>query len=256
MVVEICVDSVESAIAAQQGGADRIELCSDLFEGGITPSLGLIGATREALTIPIFVMIRPRAGDFYYSASEFAVMKKDIVAAKAQGADGVVLGILTQNGAVDLERTRELVQLAGPMQVTFHRAFDRAPHMAEALEHVIASGAARILTSGGAQTAAQGAAIIARIVEQAHDRVAIMVGGSIRKENIAEIAHRTRAKEFHAALRTKLPSPVVRHNPELYLGEMGIDEFALYAVNSGDVRELRDAVHGSKEATHSGLATR
>jgi copper homeostasis protein len=248
MVLEICVDSFDSAVAAQDGGAHRIELCSDLFEGGITPSYGVIGAVRESLAIPVFVMIRPRAGDFFYSAEELDVMRRDIAGVKAQGAHGVVLGVLLQDGRVDVARTRELVDLARPMEVTFHRAIDRAPQIDEALEQVIATGADRILTSGGAQTAAQGIEAIARIVAWAGDRIGVMAGGTIRKENIAEIARKTRASEFHASLRTRSESPVVRINPDLCLGEAGIDEFARYTVNPTDVCALREAMHAAAES--------
>jgi copper homeostasis protein len=248
MVLEICVDSFDSAVAAQEGGAHRIELCSDLFEGGITPSYGLIGAVRESLAIPVFVMIRPRAGDFFYTAEEFAVMKRDIAGAKAQGANGVVLGVLLQDGRVDIDRTRELVDLARPMEVTFHRAIDRAPQLVEAVDQVIATGADRILTSGGAQTAAQGAESIARMIKRAGNRIAVMAGGSIRKENIAEIARKTKAREYHAALRIKTESPVVRVNPDLCLGEPGIDEFARYTVSAKDVCVLRQAMQAGKES--------
>jgi copper homeostasis protein len=202
MVLEICVDSVESARAAQSGGAQRVELCSSLSEGGVTPSSGLIGAVRECLSIPVFVIVRPRGGDFFYAGEEFAVMKRDIAAAKAYGVNGVALGVLLQDGQVDVERTRELVE------VTFHRAIDWAPRMEEALEQVIAAGADRILTSGGAQTAMQGIHRISRMVEKAGRRVRVMVCGTVRKENIGEIARRTNASEFHASLRKPGRSPV------------------------------------------------
>lgn len=249
MILEICVDSFDSAIAAQNGGAHRVELCSDLLEAGITPSHGLIGAVLESLVIPVFVIIRPRAGDFFYSAEEFDVMKRDIVSARAQGVHGVALGVLLQNGRVDVARTRELVELARPMEVTFHRAIDRAPQIEEALEQVIATGADRILTSGGMQTAAQGIEAIARIVARAGDRIGVMAGGSIRKENIAEIARKTRASQFHSSLRTRTESPVVRINPDLCLGEEGIDEFARYTVNPTDVCALREAMHAAESTS-------
>ncbi len=242
MVLEICVDSIASARAAQSGGAERVELCSDLLEGGITPSSGLIGSVRDALVIPMFVMIRPRAGDFFYSQDELEIMKRDITAAKSYGADGVVLGLLLQNGEVDVEQTRALVELARPLEVTFHRAIDRTPDLSKSVENVIATGADRILTSGGSQTAAQGMDRISEMIARANDRIGVMVCGGIRKENVGKIARKTGASEFHAALRKKTKSPMKYQNPSLSLGEAGIDEFGQYTVNAEDVRSLRDAL--------------
>src|ERR1700733_3622773 len=247
MVLEICVDSLESARAAQSGGAQRVELCSSLSEGGITPSSGLIGAVRECLSIPVFVIVRPRGGDFFYAGDEFGVMKRDVAAAKTYGANGVALGVLLQDGQVDVERTRELVELARPMEVTFHRAIDWAPRMEEALEQVIETGADRILTSGGAQTAMEGIDRIAQIVARADGRIGVMVCGTVRKENIGEIARRTNAVEFHASLRKPVSSPVSYRNEMLSLSEPGVDEFARYAVAAEDVRALRDALIRARE---------
>jgi copper homeostasis protein len=250
MVLEICVDSLESARAAQSGGAQRVELCSSLSEGGITPSSGLIGAVRECLSIPVFVIIRPRAGDFSYTAGELAVMKKDIARAKSYGVDGLVLGVLLQDGQVDIERTRELVELARPLEVTFHRAIDWAPQIEDALEQVIAAGADRILTSGGAQTAMEGVKHIARLVAKAARRISVMVGGTVRQENIGELARETNASEFHSSLRKPTRSPVTYQNRGLSLGKPGtapgLDDFALYTVSADDVRTLRAALEMGK----------
>jgi copper homeostasis protein len=248
MVLEICVDSVESARAAQSGGAQRIELCSSLVEGGVTPSAGLIGAVRDSLSIPVFVIVRPRGGDFFYSAQEFAVIQRDIAAARSYGVNGVALGVLLQDGQVDIERTRELVALARPMEVTFHRAIDWAPQMDEALDQVIEAGADRILTSGGAQTAMEGIHRIARIVARAGRRIGVMVCGTVRQENIGEIAVKTNASEFHASLRKPARSPVTYGNQMLSLSEPGLDDLALYTVTAEDVRALRDALEVLKEA--------
>ena len=238
MELEICVDSVESAIAAESGGAQRIELCSALSEGGLTPSLGLIRAVRAKVGIGVFVMIRPRGGDFLYSAAELDVMRHDISSAADAGADGVVLGLLTTDGVVDVERTAELVERARPMQVTFHRAIDMARNLEEALEDVIQAGAQRLLTSGGAQSAMLGMTQAASLVHAAQGRIAVMVCGNVRSENVERIAMVTRAMEFHAALRTAVSSPMSYRNNSLILGSAGVD-YTRYVVLAEDVRELR-----------------
>ena len=204
-LLEISVQTVEAALAAERGGADRIELCSDLNVGGLTPSRDLVRAVREAVRIPVFSMIRPRAGDFVYSTSEFAEMKRSIAEARECRMDGVVLGILTKDNRVDVSRTRELVEIAKPLPVTYHRAFDEAADLHKALEDVIASGAKRILTSGGAKSALEGAAVLAELIEAAGDCIVILPGAGISPTNIAEVAQRTSAREFHSGLSSVLP---------------------------------------------------
>lgn len=242
MVLEICVDSVESAIASQTGGAQRVELCSDLNEGGITPSDGLIQAVRKHVGIDVFAMVRPRGGDSFYTAYEFDVMKTDVIRMKELGVDGVVVGMLDQDGHVDVHRTRELVQLADPMQVTFHRAFDMSANLDESLEKVIETEAHRILTSGGVQTVSQGAERVTHLIDAAEGRIRIMVGGGIRQENIRKIALRTKATEFHCSLRIRTQSPVTFRNDSLKLGSVANDEFARYVVLEENVRGLRDTL--------------
>ena len=242
MVLEICVDSVESAIASQAGGAQRIELCSDLNEGGITPSDGLIQAVRKHVGIDVFAMVRPRGGDSFYTPYEFDVMKADVLRMKELKADGIVIGLLDQNGQVDVPRTRELVQLASPMHVTFHRAFDMSADLDESLDRVIETGAHRILTSGGVQTVTQGAERVTRLIAAARGRIRIMVGGGVRQENIRKIALRTGATEFHCSLRIKTQSPVTFRNHSLKLGSVANDEFARYVVLEENVRGLRDTL--------------
>jgi copper homeostasis protein len=200
ILLEISVESVEAAAAAERGGADRIELCDNLSVGGLTPQAALIRAVRQQIEIPIFVMIRPRAGDFVYSPAEFAQMKKSIAAAKASGASGLVLGILKPDRSVDIDDTCELVDLAQPLPVTFHRAFDASPDLSQALEDVVRSGASRILTSGGAASAPEGSGNIRMLVAAAGERVTIIPGAGINAGNILQLAAATRAREFHSGL--------------------------------------------------------
>jgi copper homeostasis protein len=243
MILEICVESLESAKAAESGGAQRVELCAALSEGGTTPSAGLISAVRDALTIPIYAMVRPRGGDFFYTADEYRIMREDVEELKRRGVDGVVLGLLHKDGRIDVDRTRDLVQLAYPLGVTFHRAIDWSPNMEEALEQVVATGAERVLTSGGMQTAVQSTDRIRGLVTQAASRIQVMVCGRIRESNIAEIAQKTGATEFHASLRRKTASPVTYRKPGLHLGDEGANEFARYEVSAEDVRALNHALH-------------
>ena len=249
-VLEICVDSVESAVAAERGGAQRVELCSDLLEGGITPSPGLLERVRKRVGIDVFVMIRPRGGDFFYTAEEFAVMKADIEFAKRLGADGVVLGILDPEGYVDVERTRELVELAKPLPVTFHRAVDVSADLPDSLERIIASGAQRVLTSGGKRRAAESVAEIADAMRRTRGRLTIMAGGGLNPENIRALAEESGAEEFHASLNTGVESPVLRRNESLFLGADIDRDYTRYIVREEDVRALReglDEVAGARE---------
>src|SRR5204862_4176795 len=191
VILEVCADSVESAIAAERGGAHRIELCSNLLEGGVTPSAGLISTVRSKISIGIWVMIRPRGGDFCYSEDEFEAMEQDVLAAKQLGADGIVFGILTEHGNIDTQRTRELIQLARPLKATFHRAFDMTNDLDRALEDIATAGVDRLLTSGGEQTVEAGAAIIAKLNKVANNRLAIMAGGGVTKTNVHNILTKT-----------------------------------------------------------------
>lgn len=199
MLLEIAVFNYQSAQIAAKAGADRLELCMNYASGGITPSYGLMKVIKEKINIPVFVMIRPRSGNFVYSSTEFEIMKQDILIAKQLGFEGVVLGILKKDNTVDVERTKQLVALANPMQITFHRAFDDTPNPIQALEDIINCGCKRILTSGKEATAIQGNVLIKQLVTQSNKRIIILAGGSVRSNNITELKKSTKAKEFHSA---------------------------------------------------------
>jgi copper homeostasis protein len=233
MNVEICIDSVESAIAAALGGAKRVELCSALSEGGITPSAGLISTVRGAIDIEVFVIVRPRGGDFVYSDSEIEVMARDIKEAKQRKVDGVVLGVLTPDGAVDIDRTRKLIDLARPLGVTFHRAFDVCNDLRRALEDVILTGADRILTSGGAPDAVQGMDRLAQLQKDARGRISIMAGGGIRPVNVRALALKTGVGEVHSSL-----SRTFDESAEMGSGQNGR---RTYLVLEEDVRAFKAA---------------
>lgn len=242
MQLEICIDSVESAVAAERGGADRVELCSDLLEGGITPSAGLIAAVRRSITIGVYVMIRPRGGDFTYTDAEFAVMQEDIRRARELGADGLVLGVLNEEAGVDVPRTVKLVRLADSLPVTFHRAIDMTPDPAGAVKAVIDTGACRILTSGGAAKVTEGLDTVARMVAAAGDRLSVMAGSGIGPKTIAGIAAATGVSEFHAALRTTFPSPVRYRKEEVMMGAIPDREYLRFSLHEDRVRALRAAL--------------
>ena len=242
ILIEVCVDSVASALAAERGGAGRVELCSDLLEGGVTPSAGLIELVRARTSIGLQVMIRPRGGDFCYTPEEFETMKRDIIAAKKLGASGVVVGILGADGSVDIERTRELVELARPLNVTFHRAFDMSADLFRALESICATGADRLLTSGGKKTALEAVQQIARLVEAARGRVAIMACGGINNQNAASIIEQTGVREIHVGLRSPVTSPMLHRNLELSMGTVAGGEYQRFQVLEENVLSLHRAV--------------
>jgi copper homeostasis protein len=244
ILVEICVDSVASAVAAERGGAKRVELCSDLLEGGITPSAGTIELVRDRVAIAIQVMIRPRGGDFCYDADEFEIMRRDVAVAKSLGADGVVFGILDADGNVDTERSRRLVELARPLEVTFHRAFDMSADLFRSLEDVCATGAHRILTSGGQPTALQGIEAIADLVKAAAGRIAIMPGSGIKAENARRIVTESGVREIHAGLGNSVAGPMRFRNPHLSMGKATEREYQRTIVLEENVRSLCAAVAG------------
>ena len=213
---EICANSVASCIAAQEGGADRVELCAGIPEGGTTPSFGMIRNAREGISIALNVIIRPRGGDFLYSETELQEMIYDIQAAKELGADGLVFGCLCPDGSVDMKAV--LMEAAGDTPVTFHRAFDHTSNPFKALEDIISLGCTRILTSGCRPTALEGADLLAQLVEKASDRIIIMPGCGVREGNIAEIARLSGAREFHFSARESVQSGMFFRNPEVAMG--------------------------------------
>jgi len=229
IVFELCVESVDASVAAGEGGAHRIELCSALSEGGLTPSHGVLKEALRLSNLPVHMMVRPRGGNFIYSEAEFSVMREDIVHGLELGVHGFVLGILHSDGTVDIERTKQLVAMAAPYEVTFHRAFDDSPNLSQALEDVIASGCRRVLTSGGEADVVAGAEFLAALMKQAAERIQIAVGGGLRIENAAQVAKMTGAAHFHGSLR------------RVILGASqgdGIHKQDEYFVESEDVRAM------------------
>lgn len=212
-IIEIATSDFSTTSAAVKGGADRIELCANLMEGGTTPSYGTIALCMEKFEIPIFPIIRPRGGDFLYSDEEFDCMKKDILQCKQLGCKGIVVGMLLQDGAVDSKRMEALVSLAHPMSVTFHRAFDRCHEPFKALEAIIELGCERILTSGQYPQAILGIELIKQLHETANGRIIIMPGSGVRKDTILTLAKETGCNEFHASLRRHIPSTMKFKHP-------------------------------------------
>jgi copper homeostasis protein len=206
--LEVIGFTIEGCLIAQNAGAHRIELCDSPADGGTTASYGFIKAAREKLQIELFPIIRPRGGDFFYSDDEFEIMKIDVQLCKELGCDGVVIGMLTKDGRVDKKRCSTLVNLAYPLGVTFHRAFDRTEDPFEALEDIIEIGCERILTSGQKQNALEGAALIKQLINKADDRIIIMPGSGVRSENIVQIAETTGAVEFHSSARIQLENKI------------------------------------------------
>ena len=218
MIYEICVDSVAGVRAAKDAGAQRVELCADLLEGGITPSLGMVRQARKVPGIDLNVMIRPRGGDFLFNEDEFATMRADVETAKAEGANGVVIGLLTAAGEIDVGRTRELVGLARPLSVTFHRAFDVAAEPFGALETLIELGVDRVLTSGQEATVLEGLPLIVELMKRAGDRIIVMPGGGITARNIERIVGAARPREIHFAALEPVESAMRFRRAHVFMG--------------------------------------
>ena len=218
LLFEVCVDTAASATAARQGGADRIELCANLLEGGTTPSAGSVAWVREQLDVGVMVLVRPRGGDFVYSEGETEVMLRDIEVMRQIGVQGVVVGALQTDGHLDLKKTKTLVDAARPLEVTFHRAFDMCvdPHLA--LEQLVELGVDRILTSGQVDSAAAGVPLLRDLVQRAGARIRVMPGGGILEDNIRDVVEETGCKEVHFAAGATLASPMGWHNPRCTMG--------------------------------------
>lgn len=238
-IIEIATTDYETTKAAVKGGADRIELCASLVEGGTTPSAGMMRICRENFSIPVFPIIRPRGGDFLYSDEEFDIMLADILAARELGCDGIVTGILKKDGRIDKKRTTLLVNAAYPMEVTFHRAFDRALDPFASLEDVIETGCTRLLTSGQQPGAPAGADLIAKLVKQSDHRITIMPGSGVRKENIQLLAATTGATEFHSSLRSRAASGMEYIHPAFATSE---ESYSSHSIDPKEVIALRQAL--------------
>ena len=239
-IIEIATSDFLTTKSAVEGGADRIELCANLTEGGTTPSYAHIKKCREAFDIALFPIIRPRGGDFLYTKDEFEIMKNDIKLCNELGCEGIVIGLLNMDGTIDMTRTSELIELAYPMDVTFHRAFDRCKDPFAALEELIEIGCQRILTSGQKPTVSEGVDLIAALNRKADDRIVIMPGSGVRKENIKMLADKTGCVEFHSSLRGKAKSPMQFIHPAFANSE---ESYSNNEISPDEVRALRNALN-------------
>jgi copper homeostasis protein len=243
--MEVCANSVPSALAAQRGGAKRVELCASLTEGGTTPSYGEIAMAKKLADIEVFPIIRPRGGDFLYSDLEFEIMKEDVKMCKELGCEGIVTGILTTEGSIDEARCAELIALAKPMQVAFHRAFDMVADMEASLELLISLGFVRVLTSGGKNSAIEGAEKLAALIQQAAGRITVMPGAGVNTENIAALIRITGAAEFHASARKNSSSKMLFRNPDLNMGDQA-DEYSSSFTNAALVKNLLERANNTE----------
>ena len=241
-ILEICAGSVESAIAARDGGAQRIELCAALEVGGVAPSAGVIAEARKVEGLTLNVIIRPRGGDFLYNAYEVACMEEDIRTCKKLGADGVVIGALTAEGDIDTAACKRLIDAADGMSVTFHRAFDMCRNPEKALEELIALGCNRVLTSGQAHTAEVGQELIRKLVIQANGRIIIMPGCGVNSNNAANILQATGTNEIHASARKSVGSGMIFRNSSVNMGNSDCDEYARKETDVNEVRSIVESI--------------
>jgi copper homeostasis protein len=237
--LEVCANSITSALAAQEGGAVRVELCANLYEGGITPSPGQIAVARKLLQIRLYVLIRPRGADFLYTDVEFETMLADVKYCIEAGCDGIVIGILKADGTVDKERCAQLIRLAkqAGLGVTFHRAFDMCVDQLQALEDIIELGCERILTSGGKSTALEGSRAIAELVQKSDGRISIMAGSGVTEINVADLILFTGVNEVHGSLLTRVKSQMQYNNDHIVMGSTYGDEYAIDVTSANRVRE-------------------
>ncbi len=243
--IEVCANSVLSAIEAEKGGANRVELCDNLYEGGSTPSVGMIFQAKQQTSIDVFPIIRPRGGDFLYSETEMLIMLKDIAVARQMGADGFVIGCLTPEGKVDYEKCSRLIESAKGLPITFHRAFDMCDDAFEALKTIKKLGIQHILTSGQKNKAIDGIPLIAELVKAAGSDLKIMVGSGVDENNIEEIAHKTNAKAFHVSLRETYESEMIFRRESVYMGGLKeIPEFANKYTSAERVEALIKKLQG------------
>lgn len=243
MMLEICIDGISSARAAGKGGADRVELCANLPEGGTTPSAGMIRSVRRVFSGGLMVIIRPRGYDFLYSEDELDVMLEDIRVSRQLGADGVVIGCLNADGTVDRERCGRLIEAAGPMDITFHRAFDMTRDLGEALETIHALGVKRVLTSGGKSDVPAGIAVISDLVKQSAGRVSLMPGGGVTPENLAKIVASTGVREIHLSTRRPVTGGMTYRNEGCFMGTFSkADEYTWREASEDLIHQARTAM--------------
>lgn len=238
--LEIAVFNIQSAIVAANAGADRIELCENPADGGTTPSYGTLKIVREKISIPVFPIIRARGGDFFYTDEEFSVMKKDVALCKDLGFEGVVIGLLKKDASIDIEKTKRLVDLAYPMEITFHRAFDRTKDAIKSMEDIIECGCQRILTSGQVPNAFDGKDLIKQLIEQANDRIIIMPGSGVRSNNIKELAEYTCAVELHSSARKNIKTEMefVNENMQENLQNISVD--------ADEIKKMKEEISQNK----------
>lgn len=237
MTLEICVFNVATAVAAEQAGADRIELCENYANGGTTPSYGYLKSVREKIGIPVFPMIRPRGGDYYHTQDEIEIIRKDILLCKELQFEGVVFGLLNQDGSIDKDNTARLVDAAYPLEVTFHRAFDRCNDPLNALETIIQCGCTRILTSGQHPKVTDGLTLIKTLVEQANDRIIIMPGSGLNSSNVQQIVEVAGVSEVHTSARTNVPSQTAFRNPLIP------EDFDIDFVNADEIKKIKAIIN-------------
>ena len=237
--LEICCYSATSAIKAAEAGANRIELCENFTEGGTTPSYGTIKYVLDRVKIPVNVIIRPRGGDFLYNNAEFEVMKQDVLKIKKLGANGVVFGMLTASGNINIKQVKEIKELASPLECTFHRAFDMCNDMFKALQQLKEIGIQKVLTSGGKNTAYEGIDVLEQLVALAKNDIIIMPGSGINDKNIKEIYIKTKAKEYHASCKTFEKSDMTYFNPNIQMGKnKSINEYQQISVNTTQIKKI------------------